>query len=278
MTSKKTLYDSVEKNWVRQNLWIPVLKKLVSEKSRVKSLEMLGETPEVWWEQVSHHNSKTAVDVTGVALDRPSKQAGRCRKVFYGRLGDLIKHPVFTKTFPYDLINLDYYGGGRWFSEKFRSDKIGEIFKVISLNLKKNNSFYFLLTLETNDLIYPWYKHSTDVITQNPVFPETVKFLNSINKSERWNLWLALIGNAFEIIGYCLKKGFHCELLGSPCTYIGESTSHKSRMLVYSFHVSELEKKTSAESLYKKSLNIIKKTRFIKYAKTSGKIGTLSLG
>lgn len=275
MTSKKTLYDSVEKSWVRTNLWLPVLNKLIHVHPRIKNLEMLGENPNVWWNSVLSSHSETKMDVIGIALDKPSRQAPKCNRVFYGRIKGLISRRSFIKTFPYHMINLDYYGGGRWFSNKYRSEKIHEILKIIKLNLEKIDDFYLLLTLETNDLIYPWYKQKEDAVTQSPIFPEIQKFLTRLKDPDRWNLWLVLIGNAFEIIKYCQKNNVNCRLQEVPYTYIGESTKHKSRLVAYSFYLSKSEKKALPETLYKKAFSMIKRTGFVKRNASSGKVGLL---
>ncbi len=222
---------SQEKAVVREALWAPALNQLLSSLRVVKVLEFLGDRDE-YWLKVKQSNHGVNLIVDGVTLD-PTTTSQVCRVIFRSPYNQLLQSAVFTQAFPYNLINLDYCGGGRWFEGQFRYAKYQEITQTIDTNLQCTDSFALLLTLDMADLIYPFYKAREDAIRDSLITDEILSFLDSLPDLDYRPTWMALIGNVLELQSFCQEKGYGLALQASPYTYIGKSDGHVTRMLSY---------------------------------------------
>lgn len=271
MKIKKTAYNSLEKDYTRKNSWIGVLKRLLKGKNEIRLLEMVGDTPFVWWGELKRIFKNRSFEVSGITMNDSIRNRGKYVHVYVGRYDKLLKSDKFLKSFPYNFINLDYYGGGSWFNEKYQYDKIPDVFKTIKYNISFIDDFYLALTIDINDKVYPWFKAGNDIILGSAIKKEVEFFLNKLENPDYWNLWLALIGNCLSVSKTANELKCRCGLVYPPYTYIGESAGHKSRMISYLFYI----RKGSKRDLYKNEmemLRMMKKTKFIKWMKNTGKI------
>lgn len=270
MKAKKTTYDSLEKDYLRKNCWIEILKKSLIGKDKIKILEMIGDTSKVWWYKLAHKYQSISFEVNGITMGNSGENKKEYLNIYIGRYDKLLADNIFIKSFPYDFINLDYYGGGRWFNKKYQYDKMPDIYQTIKNNLELTDNFYLILTIDTNDKIYPWFKSRDDIITNSPIKLSIEKFLNNLKNVDQWNLWLAIIGNCLAISRIGESLDANCALVYPPYTYVGESTGHKSRMIFFSFQISKGKKNIHQND--KGIFEITKKTRFLKWLKNTEKV------
>lgn len=126
--------------------------------------------------------------------------------------------------------------------------------------------------MDTNDKIYPWFKHGKDVILNSSLQGEIEKFLNSLKNVDNWNLWLAIIGNYLNIYKIGNKLGCCCKLVCSPYTYVGESGGHKSRMISYLLYIHKTNRDKLCCTMEYDTWKLIKKAKFLKWIKKSGEV------
>lgn len=264
-------YNSLEKDTVR-NSWVKILEKIMKNKKEMRILEMVGYSADVWWSSSKLLSKNKLLEVNGITMDGKFKNKEKYSHLYIGRYDKLLKKKDFLKSFPYDFVNLDYYGGGRWFDQRYRYDKTHDIYQTIKNNYAPNGNFYLALTLDTNDKIYPWFKHGKDVVLTSSLHGEIENFLNTLESVDYWNLWLAIFGNYLNIYETGKKIGCFCELVYPPYTYIGESGGHKSRMISYLFYIHKTNKDNLCDTTEHNSLKLIKKTKFIKWMKKSGEV------
>ena len=262
-------HNSLEKDHVR-NSWIKILEKILKDKREMKILEMAGYSADVWWNDLKVLSENKLFEVNGITMDGKFKGREKYTHLYLGRYDKLLKEKSFLKSFPYDFINLDYYGGGRWFDRRYRYDKTLDIYQTIKNNCVLNDSFYLALTLDINDKIYPWFKHGKDVVLTSSLHGDIENFLNSLENVDRWNLWPAIIGNYLNIHETGKKLECCCELVYPPFTYVGESGGHKSRMISYLFNIHRTEDLCSIKK--HGALELMKKTNFLKWIKESGEV------
>lgn len=267
--SMDSRYNTLEKDHVR-NSWVKAVEKILENKKEVRILEMAGYSTDVWWGDLKLLSKKKSFEVSGITMDDKFIGKEKYSRLFVGRLDKLLKKKSFLRTFPYDFVNLDYYGGGRWFDQRYRYDKTPDIYQTIKNNCVLNNSFYLALTLDINDEIYPWFKHGKDVILTSSLHEEIKNFMNSLENVDHWNLWLAIIGNSLNIYETGKKLKCCCELVYPPFTYVGESGGHKSRMISYLFNIHKTKDLCSATE--HNSWELIKNTKFLKWMKESGEV------
>ncbi len=259
-----TVYSSKEKDYVRQNLWIPITTQVARRNGVAKILEMVGETKLPWWKNIK-------IKSIGVTLNN-SSNSHNYEQVFVGWIGKLLKTVRFKKQFPFQIINLDYYGGGRWFSDRYRYPKLEEVFEIISLNLEKTDEFTLLLTVDVNDLIFPWYQVGKNVILDSSCFLSIDRFILKSSSPDYRSIWLALIGVPFELNRFCFSQRIDCKLIDSPYTYIGESQKHVTRMLTFAFKLTQNHSTKSNKNSYKNILKYVKKSHFVKWDSIGKKI------
>ena len=233
-------------------------------------LEMAGYSTDVWWDDLKLRLNNTSFEVNGISMDDKFKGKEKYSHFFIGRLDRLLKKNNFIKSFPYDFINLDYYGGGRWFNQRYQYDKTPDIYQIIKNNSLLNDSFYLALTFDINDKIYPWFKHGKDIILFSLFKKEIENFLNGLENVDYWNVWLAIIGNYLNILETGKKLKCCSELVFPPFTYVGESGGHKSRMISYLFNIHKTKGLCSTKK--HDDLKIVKKTNFLKWEKESGRV------
>lgn len=249
-------FESQEKLYVRQHLWDIALEQLLKSRNTIKVFELLGPRWK-FWEDIRTKNPQHDIVVDGVTLEGEIEQKETYRHVFNERYDLLVKNESFLTQFPYDLINLDYCGGGRFYDEKYRYFKIPEIAKTIEINAAKIDSFYFLLTLDTADLIYPLVKNGSDVVMGRSESQKAIEFLEGIENLDARPVWLMILGNALEIFKICEDNNLNIELIAPPYTYIGESVGHKTRMISFGFKISHGKVENSFLDQLKKAVWLI---------------------
>lgn len=231
-------FESVEKTYVRKNLWDKVLDDIATEKKTINVFEFLSERE--FWDYASAQYPNHSISVDGVTLaSKLSLKSSSYDRLFRERYDTLIENPEFLHRFPYDLINLDYCGGGRFYNnDPFRYHKLPEIRKTIAENAKHTDSFYFLLTLDTADLVYPCRKDEPDILRNTDISDELVSFLDEIEHLDTRPYWLFVAGNTLEVIRACERENCSIELAGPIITYIAESKGHKTRMVAWAYRIS----------------------------------------
>lgn len=261
---KNSLFDSEEKAFIRDNQWAKALYGLIKNDDQVKVLEFLGSR---WhfWKDLKEENSNKSIIVDGVTLENDIPGFEIYDKVFIGRYDLLVSGESLQARFPYDLINLDYCGGGRYYDDSLRYFKLPEITKTIELNLKKTERLHLLVTLDTADLIYPIQKSSHDAVLNAPNWMETDRFLESISNLDSRPYWLMILGNVYEIAQWCRKHSYHVSLETEPYTYIAKSIGHKTRMISYYFHINKAEPNDGP--MYERLLAKIKATYWLEHKK-----------
>jgi len=99
---------------------VKTLEKLLRNKKRIRVLETTGYSTDVWWDNLKLRLNNTPFEVNGISMDDKLKGREKYSHLFIGRLDRLLKKNNFIKSFPYDFVNLDYYGGGRWFNQRYQ--------------------------------------------------------------------------------------------------------------------------------------------------------------
>lgn len=262
---KNSLFDSAEKAFIRENQWGKALYSLIEKKDEVKVLEFLGTRWHFWKDLKEKHPDKKIV-VDGVTLENDIPGQEVYDKVFIGRYDLLISSESFVKRFPYDLVNLDYCGGGRYFDDSLRYFKLPDITKTIELCMSQRDELDLLLTLDTADLIYPVHKSSHDPLKNSPIWENIDGFLEEIRNLDSRPYWLMIMGNVFEVAQWCQKHGFVLKMPTEPYTYIAKSVGHKTRMISYYMRINKVT--APNERVNRDLFEMIKNTFWIEHKKS----------
>ena len=251
-------FESTEKDYVRKNQWDLALNKLIKEKKFISVFEFLGQRDNFWRNTKNKYPEKTFT-VDGVTIDEQViLDRSLYRTVFHERYDKLLKSKDFLSHLPYDIMNLDYCGGGRLFEEEpYRYHKFPDIAHTINENIKRTDSFYILITFDSADLVYPFKKVNPDVIKDSPVAKEALSFLDSLENLDLRPYWLMIFGNAFETLRFCAKNKYGIKLITPVITYISESKGHKTRMVSWTYRIS---KDIPVEDIYKSVSKILQNT------------------
>jgi len=256
---------SQEKDSLREKLWIPVFSRVARFKDnnpfRIKYLCLPGRYC-IFIRQLEKLKLINLSNV--VACERKEydyldivKYMGNKSCVFCGDISKLIqKDKNFITTFPFDIINLDFYGPSNVLDDLPLPKNLSTIEKITKL--QEDHDFHLLLTSNTKDELKGYGQMSKEIRKLNTKKVNSFfEKIGNIKKGEEKDNIKRIFCIVMQVLFIGFNNHFDTTLIQTPYTY----RSGNSRMLCFAFHFkwSKLEKGSRVKSDRKEELQRIEK-------------------